>query len=115
MAIHKLGLDTVNQVADGTIVEAFNVHVKRAVQDISDRPGDKKARKVVLTMELTPVLQANGLADNVAMEVKIKSSIPDHVSRTVEAAIKRNGTALFNDMSPDNPDQMTLDQVSSDD
>ena len=111
MAIKNLSLEALQDFADGTVAVSFNQHLKRAINDCDDRPGDSKARKVTLEVMITPQQLQDGNACNITTECKVKSSVPDHISRPIECRIKQGGKAVFNDMSPDNPDQMTIDQV----
>ena len=111
MAFREISLENVKHMADGTIDAAFQQHVKRAVADCEDRPGDKKPRKVTLTFLMTPVMLQDGNVTDVQVEAVVKSSVPDHLSRPVECRVKAQGRAVFNDLSQDNPHQKTIDQV----
>ena len=113
MAIKNLSLESLKDFADGTVEASFNRHLKRAIEDCDDRAGDSKARKVTIEVLLSPQQLQDGSTCNIKAECKIKSSVPDHISRPIECRIKQGGKAVFNDLSPDNPDQMTLDQVPS--
>lgn len=111
MALKEFGLSALPDFADGTLDIAFQQHVKRAIADAEDRPGDKKPRKVSIEFEIKPVVLQDGACANVEIDAKIKSAIPPHISRPVECKIKHGGRAVFNDMSPGNVDQRTLDEV----
>ena len=104
----ELNLENVKHMADGTIAQAFQVHMKRAISDAEDRPGDKKSRKVTLEFEVTPVVLQDGAVTEVQIEAKVKSTVPPHVSRPVECKIKQGGRAAFNDLSQDNVHQKTI-------
>lgn len=109
MSLREFGLDSLPAFADGTLDLAFKQHIKRAISDAEDRPGDKKPRKVSIEFEIIPVVLQDGACTNVEIEAKIKSAIPPHISRPVDCKIKNGGRAVFNDMSPDNVDQRTID------
>lgn len=105
-------LENLQHIADGSVSMAFQRHIARAVEDCEDRPGDKKSRKVTLELEIVPVQLQDGSVTEVSMEAKVKSSVPAHVSRPIECKVKQGGKAVFNDLSQDNPNQMTIDEVS---
>lgn len=106
----KLTLENLQFIADGSVSAAFQHHLKRAVEDCDDRPGDKKPRKVTLELLVTPVVLQDGSTTDVSVESYVKSSVPPHISRPVECKVKQGGKAVFNDLSQDNPNQMTIDQ-----
>lgn len=107
----RVNLASVEAMADGTISAAFDSHMARAVLDCEDRPGDNKPRKVVLEMEVKPVMLQGGSVTEVVIEAKVKCTIPAHVSRPIECKIKDGGKAVFNDLSQSNVNQKTIDQA----
>ena len=108
--LRRLDLKGMSEFADGTVDAAFDKHMKRAILDCEDRPGDIKARKVTLTAYLTPVVMQDGAVTDVHVDCEVSSATPKHISKTVECRIKHGGQAVFNDMSGDHVDQMTLDE-----
>lgn len=109
--LRNLELAEIGALGSGTVAEAFNRHLQRAIADCEDRPGDDKARKVTLTLLVKPLQLQDGACTEVIVEAEASSSVPKHVSRPVECRIKHGGRALFNDLSEDNVDQMTIDQA----
>ena len=105
-----MNLENLKFIADGTVDAAFRQHLKRAIEDCEDRCGDGKARKVLLALHISPVVLQDGGVTEVSIEAKVKSTVPDHISRPVECKVKQGGRAMFNDLSQDNPNQMTIDQ-----
>lgn len=113
MARHRFateGLRALAALDGGRIDEAFKLHLRRAIEDCDDRPGEEKSRKVTLQVEVKPIARQDGATTDVEIVVQAKSSIPTHVSGAVSARVLHGGDAWFNDFSEDNPDQRTLDQ-----
>lgn len=97
---------------DGRIREAVDLELNRARLDCEDRPGLKQARKVTLTVILEPESDERGKIADVQVSFDIQARFPKRASRPYTMAAKR-GHLVFNDLSPDDPNQMTLDQVGS--
>ena len=111
MAIVQLNFKSLAELDDGRVATAFEHEVKRAVQDCFDRPGDKKARTIMLEMSLTPITETNGgiiETDGCHGEFKIKSKVPERRSKTYEFKANKYGHLSFSSNSPDNHDQTTI-------
>ncbi len=113
MAQQQLSLETLKDFDFGRSAAAVQLALKKAVLDILDRPGDKSARKVVLTTELRPrVLQDGDVVDadvNFIIEVKT----PKWATAPVPANVTRGGALLFQELAPDNPDQTTIEDTGA--
>jgi hypothetical protein len=110
LAFEKISLANIQKLAGGTIDESFQRHLRRAIADCGDRPGDGKARTVSLVLQIRPETEQMGAASHVSIECKLKSSVPDHVSRPISCKINQKSDAIFNDLAPDNVRQTTIDQ-----
>ena len=108
------GLAAIAAMQGGAVDERFIRLFRLAVQDCDDRPGETKARKITLQVELTPVPQGHGHAPHVEISAGLKSAIPDYRSAPTEAKVMHGGDAVFNDLAPDNPDQRTFDEPEAD-
>lgn len=108
--LRELDLEGLAEFAGGTVDAAFRHHVKRAILDCEDRPGEKKPRTITLSLKVVPVILQEGAVTDVQADCEVTSSVPKHVSRTVECRIKQGGRAIYNDLSEDNVDQMTIDE-----
>lgn len=111
MALRELNLDGMTDFAGGSVEAIFNRHVQRAIADCEDRPGEKKPRKVTLTANIMPVILQEGGITDVAVDCEVTCAIPKHISKTVDCRVKVGGRAIFNDMSEDDVDQMTIDEA----
>jgi hypothetical protein len=93
----------------GRIRIAMDQLLKMAALDCEDRPGEKKARKINFQMELKPVLDQDGMCEDVKVVVQMKSSLPTRKSREYEFGLRRGGMLTFNPDAPDAHDQGTFD------
>jgi hypothetical protein len=110
----ELKLETIVKIDDGRIAEAWNQALSRVVLDCKDRPGCPDARKVILQMDVVPIIAEDGDLDTVTGNFQIKDSLPVRKSRQYEFDPKRNGMLAFNDLSEDNVAQRTLDELNED-
>lgn len=108
--IREMQLGELPHADGGRVDAAFSWHMKRAIEDCEDRPGDKSKRYVLIRMVVTPVLLQDGAVTDCNIECEVSSAIPKHVSRPINCRIKSGGRAVFNDMSEGDVDQKTLDQ-----
>lgn len=90
------------------IAIAFDQAIRNLATDCDDRPGDKRARKVVLQVELTPMPDESGVADEVAMKVQIKESLPTRKSKDYSLSLRKNGVLAIREGSEDNHEQSPL-------
>lgn len=111
MALKELNLEGLASIAGGKVDAAVNMQLKRMIADCEDRPGDKNPRKVVLTMLVRPVMLQDGAVTDVNVECEVSSAIPKYISKPVDCRIKHGQRAVFNDLSEDDVDQMTIDEA----
>ncbi|MBX3435575.1 MAG: hypothetical protein KF847_19835 [Pirellulales bacterium] len=72
-----LSLQTLPQIDGGKIAIAFNAALRRAIDDIHDRPADASARKVKLAVVMKPMLdQTTGVLDGVEVSAEIDDTVP---------------------------------------
>lgn len=112
--VRNLSLTTITEMDDGRMRAAMDMAITQCLDDIEDRGHDEKPRTVTLKMTLTPEVDGGKNPEGVAIDFDIESKMPPRRSKTYRAELKRNarGTqALFNDVSPDDPKQATLDDV----
>jgi hypothetical protein len=114
MAIHQLSLKALEHLDMGKALEAFNLHVARVARDCMDRPGDSKPRTVTLKMGFTPVMQSDGNCDEVKAQIHVSSAVPTHRTKVYSFGLRRNGSLVFNEDSPDAIDQATMFEEDED-
>jgi hypothetical protein len=110
MALEKFTLATLAEMDSGRIRVAFEQALKRLEDDLKDRPAVESARKITLLVSLVPVVGDEGDLDSVDVDFKITDSVPKRESKTYNMQATRSGL-LFNELSPDDVKQRTLDMV----
>ena len=111
MGLMRLSLESIKQLDGGAAMETFQTAVQRAVKDCIDRPGDKRARKVILQLAITPVSTVTGNTidcDGAKGLFQCKVKIPDWETREVDFGVQNSGDLIFNPDSPRDHKQMTL-------
>ena len=101
MELTELSLKTVKDLDWGKVVLAFDRHLRLAADDCLDRPGDDKGRRITLTCEIKPLVDQTGDAGEIAVEFRVKSSVPEHRSKVFNCKPRRGGHLLFNPECPD--------------
>lgn len=76
-----------------------------------ERPGVGAKRSITLKIDFTPEAGAEGVVESVDMEYVIKTSVPDRISRPITMMPTPTGDLIYNDVSPDQPRQSTLDEA----
>ncbi len=110
MAVEKFELASLVTIDGGRIREAFEQALKRCRDDCHDRPGVAKVRKVSLVATLAPVCAPDGSMGSCDVQFEIDDSLPKRVSPSYNMKAARGGL-LFNELSPDDVNQGTLDDV----
>lgn len=111
MARKQFTIQEVAELDDGRIALMINKNLRIATEDCSNRPGVKKARKVAVVFEITPVIDESGMCTEVDIEFVSASSLPKSRSKTVNMAVQPKGELLFNPASEDDVHQHTLDEA----
>lgn len=117
MGLLFLDLATLKDLDNGKPAIAFRRAVEDCVKDCSDRPTEKRDRKVTLELLLTPVpaedpeFEGTFRACGVTGEFKIKSSIPNRQTRPYSFGLDKNGRLFFSQESPSNVSQTTFEDV----
>lgn len=109
MALEQFSLATLAEMDGGRIRTAFEQALKRLEADCKDRPGVKRARQLQLVVDMQPVAD-DGELDSVNVTFRIKESIPKRESKAYNMQAVPGGL-LFNDASPEDVRQMSLDMA----
>lgn len=90
---------------------AMEQAMRRVADDIYDRPGEDRPRKVVLEMALVPVCDDGGNCEDVKFQIQVKDTIPTRKSKVYSLGIRRrNGETklMYSDAAPDDHRQPGL-------
>lgn len=109
MARQQLTAKNLAEFEGGKLAAAFDQLLLAAGRDCFDRPGVKNKRSITLTVEVRPELDDAGMCEHVRIEASVGSKTPKYGSREVVGNIQKSGAIIFDDLSPDNPDQSTLE------
>jgi len=112
----NFNLGVLNGIDSGKIGLAWDRFVSQATDDCMDRPGEKGARKVTLTMIVKPDIEEGGQCETVLTGFEVTSSLPKMRSRaySMEPRKSRTGSKLVvNDASLEQVKQMSLTEAQS--
>jgi len=109
--IEQVSYETLPKLEDGRGVAAFNVLLKRAIHDCMDRPGEPKARKITLQIDLTPVVDQDLSCTEVKLQILAKCGIPDYATKVYSTGARKSASGpmlVFNNDSLQNINQGTF-------
>ncbi len=102
-------LADLGKVGNGIVEVAFKTALRQVLDDLETRPSVDSAREVTVKVSLKPVQGDSGILEAVETEFDIRQKMPSYRSRSYSMAMSSNGLE-YNDLSPDDHRQMTLDQ-----
>lgn len=111
-SLHELDFKTLAILDEGKNNAQLASRLSTVSKDCQDRPGDLKARTVLIRITFEPVPDPDGGATKTNMFVDIDSKLPAYKSTPYSVGMRRKrdqGTFVFNENSLDNVDQGTLD------
>jgi len=107
--IEKFSLKSLADIDAGRVREAFEQAIARCEADCKDRPAVEAARKVTLTVSMSPVIEADGEMGSCNLQFQITDSVPMRKSKVYNMKSARGGL-LWNELSPDEINQTTIDE-----
>lgn len=110
MALEKFTLKTLAEMDGGRILEAFEQALNRCRYDCEDRPAVKGARKITLVVSMEPIADDSGDLGSVDVSFDLNDKLPKRGSKTYNMQAVTGGL-LFNELSPDEVKQKTLDMA----
>lgn len=108
MPVVPLTLKSLADLDLGKGAEAFQRHLRRAIEDCMDRPADTTARKVTLEISVVPVMEQGGDCTEVAAQIHCASKVPPHRTKIYSMGVRKGGHLVFNPDSPDDINQTTF-------
>lgn len=106
----SLSLDTLKDFDFGKAEIAFRKVLETVVLDCSNRGYDKKARKVLLSLVMEPIVEGDGAITDANIHFTVQAKLPALQTAPRPVLMDRQGRLVFNSDAPDNPRQQTLDQ-----
>lgn len=111
MSVKPLTLAAVADLDGGRVREAYELALRRLQRDCQDRPGLQEKRTLTLKLTLVPVADDAGGLDSCQVQFRVDEQLPTRRSKVYNAQAAPNGTLLFNEMSPEDIHQTTLDDA----
>jgi hypothetical protein len=109
MALEQFTAAALATIDGGRLREALDLELRRCQVDCADRPALEKARKITLSIDLTPVQADDGAdLDSIDVQFAVDSKLPRKRSKAYNMRAAE-GTLLFNELSPEEVHQGTLD------
>lgn len=110
MALERLKMQTLVEIDNGRIREAFEQALRRLETDCRDRPSVEAARKLTLTATLVPIANEDGELESVNITFQVSDDVPKRTSKTYNAKSTAAGL-FFNELSREDIRQSTLDEL----
>jgi len=110
-ALFQLTAGSLKHLDRGAAGVSLDHAIARAVKDCIDRPGDDRARKITLQIEIKPVTETinNVITCEGAKGVyKVRLRTPDWESNELDFGVRENGMLIFSEDSPANHRQAQL-------
>lgn len=92
----------------GAVRMWFDGALKVVMDDLLDRPALKKDREITVKLVFQPVADQSGALAYAVHRVTIGSKVPGHATRAIAGRADKDGL-VWDDLSPKDPTQMTLD------
>lgn len=104
-----LSISTLQDIDGGKPATAINHALRQIANDVIDRPNDKAKRKVLVQIEMSPMLDSDlGTLDTIAVGVKVKTTVPVRQSLMYPMLPLKDGRLSFEPRSPFDPRQGAL-------
>ena len=111
--------ETIGLLDRGRVGVALEQFIRQATQDCIDRPGDDRARTVLLMIDVKPVAETHGeliSCEGARGKAKVRLRLPDRESSELDFGVRKGGHLVFSEHSPANHKQATfLDENESED
>lgn len=111
MALERFGIASLATIDNGRVREGFEQAFERLEQDCRDRSGIEKPRTLVLTVNVVPLCDPSGKLESCNVDFQITEKLPERRSKVYNMATLRDGGLLFNELSPEEARQRTLDEM----
>jgi len=113
MALIEVSSAKLAEFDRGILGLALDLELAKAVADCRDRPAEKAAREIVLTIRLRPnPPDLTGDVDGVDVEYSVKGKHPPRKSKITNCGVQKNNRLVYADLAPDNHQQRTIDELT---
>lgn len=112
--MEELTLESIATMDGGRIGEAVRQALKRVAQDMDDRPGDDRPRKITLEIATMPILGDDGFIEGAKLQMQVKETLPTRKTKVYDMGVRKGGMMVFQPMALDNHMQDPLPFESDD-
>lgn len=112
----ELDASTLAELGEGAVGQQVLLLLKQAVADCRNRPKDKRARKLILAVSITPKAEeveedderTKTVLTGTDVEIDFDLKIPKRKTMKFDCGLASSGLLVFNPRSPTNHRQRTL-------
>lgn len=111
MAVLQLDFENLKHLDGGRLESAVNQELRRIMADLSDRPGDDRARSLTIKLSFKPICDEIGDIETAAVQFDCASRFPNRKSRVYSMKPRRTPTGpvlVFDEDSLDDANQPAL-------
>jgi hypothetical protein len=108
--LKDFNLAALTEFDSGRLRLAIDQAIDQARRDAIERPQLRKARKVTIALSFTPVASPEGDVQSIKFGASIIPSLPKREADGY-SLLPVKGGMVFNDLSLENVQQMTIDQA----
>lgn len=112
MVLKLFSLANLADMDGGRAGEAFAQAVQRLQWDLDERPHVKAARTLTMRLTFKPIPGESGRLEGFDVDFSFEERLPKRQSYPYRMKPGDKGP-VFSDMSPDNPDQLTIEDAVS--
>lgn len=112
MALERFELSSLATIDSGRVRAAFDFALERCIADLKDRPNVRAARILTIAVAMAPVSDEEGNLVSGDVKFTIRDNVPKRQSKTYNMTVGRSRLS-FNELSPDDARQRTLDELRS--
>lgn len=100
--MEELTLSSIAEMDGGRIGEAMRQALKRIAQDMDDRPGDNRPRKIQLEIAAEPTVGEDGMIDGAKLQMQVKETLPTRKTKVYDMGVRKGGMLVFQPLALDN-------------
>jgi hypothetical protein len=105
-----LNAETLAALDEGRVAKAIEHALQQSLADCKDRPHVKKARLIDLSITVSPVQDEAGNLHSCKVQFSVDTKFPTRQTHVYDMIASRTGGLMFNELSPDEARQRTLDE-----
>lgn len=109
MALKKFSIKNIGDLDGGRIAMMIDQQLGVAEVDCQNRPGVDKPRKVIVEIELHPIVDESGVCEEVSVGFDAKTNVPKQRSKQISMGLHASSGLMHNPASEHDVRQGSLD------